>query len=363
MNEINDTATQSTATQENRAIGVTTTKKLGGLTLNLPPAISLSSIYELFYFNNGNLNTEESVHVFSKSLLINRTKHKAWEESNNYISAIEQDIQNQVYYGFSNFGKIPCNMGSKETWKRTALAYEESNNEQDGFTIAPAYKISFDKTSDTLSKLNIEIYNNEINGMMKDENDEIDYIYSYEEYLKNKFGQDVNGVSKYIKNQNNKQCLRIPHAVSHQKINNGKFLFNVGLLNVNPTHACSIEFKNCDLDYKPTKLYSGTQAHTIATDTIFDITSTNISSLFNSLRSVNTTFKNDSFLGILNERHQYSKLRISPKNATSVASIIFKSSDALPAEINDLKTILETLSRWFTRSSYATTHAFPSFSV
>ena len=362
--------------QEGKAIGPTSKKLLGGFTLNLPPVVDSSSIYELFYFNNGELDPQGQSNVLQKSLLINRTKHKAWEESNDYIATIQADKQNNIYYGFSNYGKIPCSMGAnQEPSKWTALAYETHNNLQEAFSIAPTYKISFAEDKNQ-SELTINIYNEDINKQATDVEGKY-YLYSYEKYLQERFGEDSNNKPKYKRNPNNQYCLTIPHAVSSKRIQNGKFLFNIGLLNAKPNSSCTIKFQDCDVDYNPTTLYDGSKAYpssinSISTNTIFDVTSTTKDALFVALTSVNGAFKNNSFAGIFQDKHQYSKLQVKPKNTSTVTTIVSTKAtveltytSSLPAEINDLKMILDTLRRWFDgpNSRYKTGYVFPSFSI
>ena len=353
--------------QEGKAIGPIS-KKLGGFTLNLPPVVDSSSIYELFYFNNGELDPAVQSNLFQKSLLINRTKHKAWEESNDYIKTIQADKKNGVYYGFSNFGKIPCSMGAnQEPSKRTALAYETHNNLQEAFSIAPTYKISFAEDKNQ-SELTINIYNEDINKQATDVEGKY-YLYSYEKYLQERFGEDSNNKPKYKRNPNNQYCLTIPHAVSSKRIQSGKFLFNIGLLNAKPNSSCTIKFQDCDVDYNPTTLYTGNLQYPsiiggIPTNTIFDVTNLNMSKLFIELTNVSTSsFKNQSFAGIFNEKHQYSKLQVKPTSATIQAKVELTYSNPLPAEINDLRVILDTLTRWFDKSSYKIGYVFPSFNI
>ena len=356
------TKQQDMTEQQNKAA-----TKLGGFTLNLPPLVDSSSIYELFYFNNGHLTTDNPINFFAKSLLINRTKHKAWDKSNEYIKVIKQDKANGVYFGFSNFGKIKCNMAGQDTSKRTALAYETHNDIQEEFSIAPTYKISLTKESETESKLQINIYNEDINTRATNGQEDY-YIYSYEQYLQERFGKDDANKPKYNKNPNNKHCLTIPHAVSSTRINKGKFLFNIGLLNAKPNNSCTITFTNCDIDYNPEKLYSVNEAYPNPNkDILFDVINSNMSILFGALTSVNNTgvnkFTNDSFAGIFNEKHQYSKLLVKPKSIATPAKVDLTYSNPLPAEINDLRLILYTLRGWFDRSSSASTHIFPSFNI
>ena len=358
-----NTTTENMTEQQNKAIGGQTTK-LGGFTLNLPPVVHSSSIYELFYFNNGRLSTEQQNNLFQKSLLINRTKHIAWEESNNYSETIKQDKSNGVYFGFSNFGKIACNMGAQDTWKRTALAFETNNDWQDEFFIAPTYKISFNNST---NELTISIYNENINTQAQD-SDGMYYLYSYEQYLQERFGSNTNGESNYKRNLNNKHCLTIPHAVSSKKIQNGKFLFNIGLLNAKPNNSCTITFENCDVDYAPEKLYKEniqypSSINSTSTNTIFDVTSTTKDKLFQALASVDTEFKNQSFAGIFNDKHEYSKLQVKTKNTTTQSTVSLTYGSSLPAEINDLRVILDTLRRWFDKSNYKTGYVFPSFKI
>ena len=88
--------------------------------------------------------------------------------------------------------------------------------------------------------------------------------------------------------------------------------------------------------------------------------------LFGELTSANTNgFKNQSFAGIFNEKHQYSKLQVKPQNTATQAKVELTYSNPLPAEINDLRMILDSLRKWFDAptSDYRATHIFPSFNI
>jgi hypothetical protein len=338
--------------------------KRGGFTLNLPPAINSDSIYELFFFNNGTLTNAAASTSFAKSLLINRTKHEAWETVNKYADMLKNEKEKDTYFGFSYHTKIDCNKGHKDMWKRTSLALDEQNNGEREFTIAPAYKISWPtgkNLSGPSSTLEIEIFDKNINDKEEDENGSY-YTYSYERYLEEKFGKHL-----YTRNPNNERCLTIPHAVSHSTVlaqgSKNKFVFNSRILDTQSSSVCTIEFRNCELNWDPLKLYSKTAKHTTTTDTIFDIASDNFTTLKNALTSVNNSYKNATYTSLFNNSLWYGKLRVAPRVISNNAQVIFTSPKGvtLPGEIEDLRQIHISLGNWFSKSAFKSTYAFPSF--
>ena len=335
------------------------------ITLNMPPIIDTSRMYEVFMMDNGALDFNSFSSRFLKSIMINRTAHKAWDKIKNYAQTLKEQMDDGVSYHYADYGKNNITMGGTESYRKGAIIRSDKKNDSTGqFILAPVFKVSLSGAyTDPERTLTIGIYdsnmyssdsvgNNSFGRHLQEE-----YI---KKYLANKGYRDEDGNPLYKRNPNNQYTLKPPMAATADiplstDTTKKNLFFNTNILDDEPLDICSIKFSNCNVLHGPT-IYSGDVGFTSIdqNDVIFDMKNSNAGPLTQSIISTNNTASIKSMGGVLQDKLKYKKLCFSARQTIAPSgSAIFPKVEVnnfrngmRPAEMTDLRNILDTLGRW-----------------